>query len=327
MHTAPKLPIFILTGFLGSGKTTLLNAMLRDPKLADTAVVINEFGAIGLDHLLVTAGSDNVVLLGAGCLCCAVIDSLKETLADLYHRRARGTLPPFARIVIETSGLADPGPILQQLMKDGLLSHLFATRGLVCVVDALFGMRQLDDHAEARVQAALADHVWVTKTDLTGDEIPAALVDRLQSMNPTTRPVAVRSDADIAAMLATDGEPPWRALPEYLPAARHDAAIGAQAFWMAEPVSWAGIAAWTQWLKDHCGERLLRCKALFDVQGVRGAVVLHGVRTLFQTHTLPRWPEGGRRSGIVLIGRDLERPLLQDGLSRLLTPAAMASPA
>lgn len=324
VNAAPKYPVFILTGFLGSGKTTLLNAMLRAPGFSDTAVVVNEIGEIGLDHLLVTSANENVVLLGAGCLCCTVIDSLKETLADLYHRRARGTLPPFARIVIETTGLADPAPILQQLMKDSLLSHLFELRGLICIVDAFFGASQLDEHPEARLQAALADRIWVTKTDLTGGQVPLALTNRLRALNPSAAPAAMRPDADVAAALAAVGDAPWLALPEYLPGPRHDASISAHSFWVCDPVSWAGIAAWTAWLQENCRDRLLRCKALFNVRGARGPVLLHGVRTLFETRTLPDWPAPERRSAIVVIGRDLERQILQAGIGRLHTPAGMA---
>jgi G3E family GTPase len=332
-----KLPIFILTGFLGSGKTTLLNATLREPAFADTAVVVNEFGEIGLDHLLVTSSKENVVLLGGGCLCCTVIDSLKETLADLYHRRARGMLPPFARIIIETSGLADPTPILQQLMKDSLLSHLFALRRLVCIVDAVFGLGQLDDHPEAGLQAALADQLWITKTDLTGGQVPAALSARLLAVNPTAVREVVRTGANVAALLDGPGEspwpllppwpmpPPWSRMPEFSAAPRHDAAIGSHSFWISEPVSWAGLAAWIDWLKDVLGDRLLRCKALFNVAGARGPVLVHGVRSLFETRVLPVWPSPERRSAVVVIGRDIGAHLLQSGLERLRTPAAMAS--
>ncbi len=324
----PKLPILILTGFLGSGKTTLLNALLRQPAFSDTAVVVNEFGEIGLDHLLVESAQENVVLLDGGCLCCAVIDSLKETLADLYHRRARGALPAFARIIIETTGLADPCPILQQLMGDSLLSHLFTVHSLVCVVDALHGASQLADHAEARLQAAVADRLWITKTDLTGDQVPAALAHGLGALNPHAARTVMRPDADLPGLLAAAIDPASIPVPLlYVPITRHDAAITSQSFWLSEPSSWAGVAAWIGWLKESCGDRLLRCKALLHVEGVDGPVVLHGVRTLFKSSVLPRWPGTDRRSRIVLIGRELRRDLLQAGLQRLHSTDVVESPA
>jgi G3E family GTPase len=323
----PKLPIIILTGFLGSGKTTLLNTLLRLPAFADTAVVVNEFGEIGLDHLLVESARENVVLLEAGCLCCTVIDSLKETLADLYHRRSRGTVPAFARIVIETTGLADPCPILQQLMSDSLLSHLFRVHSLVCVVDALFGASQLDGHPEAALQVAVADRLCITKTDLTGQREPPSLIDRLRGLNPHAARTLIRPDANLTTIL--DGTPGALVppMPLYSPLPRHDAAIGSHSFRMADPVTWAGVAAWIDGLKGCCGDRLLRCKALLNVEGVHGPVLVQGVRTVFKTSALPEWPTPDRRSVVVVIGRQLDRRELENGLSRLRASDTVASPA
>jgi G3E family GTPase len=323
----PKLPIIILTGFLGSGKTTLLNALLRLPSFTDTAVVVNEFGAIGLDHLLVQSANENVVLLDAGCLCCTVIDSLKETLADLYHRRARGTLPAFGRIIIETTGLADPCPVLQQLMSDSLLAHLFTLHSLVCIVDALFGASQLEVHTEARVQAAMADRLWITKTDLTDDRVPADLIDRLSALNPHADCQVLRPDTDLAGILGGANVNPIPFPNLYARTPQHDASIGSHSFWILEPVTWVGVAAWIGWLKESCGPRLLRCKGLLNVQGARGPVIVHGVRTLFKTSVLPEWPAFEPRLGVVVIGRDIQRQLLQAGLETLRRPDIEASPA
>ncbi len=168
MRAAPdRLPVTLLSGFLGSGKTSLLARLLRDPDLVDTAVIVNEFGEIGLDHLLIAPGSEEVLLLDAGCLCCTMQDSLADTLADLFHRRVRAEVPAFKRVVIETTGLAHPGPILRQLLTDRSITAHYALDGLVTTIDALHGARQLDAHPQALQQAAMADRLVVTKTDLT----------------------------------------------------------------------------------------------------------------------------------------------------------------
>ena len=152
-----RIPVTVLTGFLGSGKTTLLHALLLHPQLEDTAVVVNELGEIGLDHVLVTGAIDNVVLLDAGCLCCTVLDTLRETLIDLYGRRSTGDVPHFRRVLVETSGLADPTPVLQSLLRDSLITPYYAFDGLVTTVDALFAETALDEYSESVQQIALAD--------------------------------------------------------------------------------------------------------------------------------------------------------------------------
>src|SRR5689334_3747172 len=186
MSADPRIPVHVLTGFLGSGKTTLLNRLLREPGLADTAVIVNEFGEIGLDHLLVTGGRDNVLLLESGCLCCTLLDSLRETLADLYHRRARGELPPFRRVVVETTGLADPAPILLTLLRDPVATAWYELGRVVVTVDAVHGAEQLADYPEARAQVAAADLVLFTKTDLAGGA-PAGLSDAVARINAAAR--------------------------------------------------------------------------------------------------------------------------------------------
>ncbi|HWU02050.1 MAG TPA: GTP-binding protein, partial [Novosphingobium sp.] len=180
------LPVHVLTGFLGAGKTTLLNALLRAPGLADTAVIVNEFGEIGLDHLLVGSARDTVVLLDSGCLCCAMEGSLRETLANLYARRAAGDIPKFHRVLIETSGLAEPAPILETLLADPVLAGFYAPGALLCVVDALHGMATLDQSGTARAQAALADTILISKADLAGGLAPA-LLTRLTALNHEAR--------------------------------------------------------------------------------------------------------------------------------------------
>jgi G3E family GTPase len=325
----PHIPIVVLTGFLGSGKTSLLNALLKDPAFKDSAVVVNEFGEIGLDHLLVASAKDNIILLDAGCLCCTMLDSLKETLIDLYYRRVKGQVPEFARILIETTGLADPAPILQTITRDPVVSHFYRLQGLICTVDALFGGDQLKEHAEAGVQIALADRLIVTKTDLTGGACPAELCAKLQSLNPLAGiHIAVHGNTSINSLLALDHKarntPPWLGdiyEPEnshhHTHAGPHDDAIGSESFWLDRPVTWSGIAAWTEWMKGQFGREVLRCKCMINVADSSGPVVVHGVRGLFTTERLPVWPDAERRSRLVIIGRGLDRKRLTAGLGWL----------
>lgn len=331
-----KIPVFLLTGFLGSGKTALLNGLLKQPGFSDTAVVVNEFGEIGLDHLLVSSSQENIVLLDAGCLCCAVLGSLKETLADLFQRRAQGLTPPFQRVVIETTGLADPAPILQSLMRDSLISSFYQLAGLACAVDAFFGMDQLATHVEARAQVAFADMLIVTKTDMTRGACPNALRAILKVYNPGAKIVtSCLGDIDASSVIGRGdcpGDAPW--LGDICIAGdehthddvHHDAGVTSESFWIEGNATWSGLAAWIETMRRRYGSDLLRSKGIINIAGLPAPVLLHGVQSIFDTRKMSAWPDGERRSRLVLIGRNLDRATLASSLDWFFVPEGTQPP-
>lgn len=272
-----KIEVHILTGFLGSGKTTLLNRMLSARAFSDTAVVVNELGEIGLDHLLVTEKADQVALLEGGCLCCAVVDSLPETLLELCRKRAGGEVPAFKRIVIETTGLADPGPILEAIRKSPLLGHFLSAGLVVTALDMLTADRVPTRHPEALRQIILADRLVLTKLDLRGDMAREELT-RLRALNPVAEVVAAADIEAVPGRLVAPVSIERPDLPEYNHA-HHTHGVTAWSFPVAEPVTDAGLVAFAKALEFMLGASLLRCKGL--VRTARGPVVIQGVGARF----------------------------------------------
>ena len=343
MEDDRRIPVFLLTGFLGSGKTTLLNDILHAPDLQDTAVVINEFGEIGIDHLIVGTVDGETVLLRNGCVCCALRDDLKQTLEGLREQMARGEIPAFSRVVVETTGLADPVPILHTLIADPMLRHQFRHARTIVTVDAVHGAGQLARHGESVRQAAVADRLVLTKADIATRAQAAATRRAVRRINPGAR-LEARDAAgvigDLLAVPAAEAESTFRDTEAWLAGfeavpvdhdhrahAHHDhdhgAVVRSLSLSLDERLDWNAFGVWLSALLHRHGERILRVKGILDVSAVEGPVVLQAVESL--THPpvhLPAWPAGSRGSRLVFITKDLDPEEIRRSLTVFLAAAA-----
>jgi G3E family GTPase len=301
----PRVPVVVVTGFLGAGKTTLIKRFLDRPEGAGTAIVVNEFGEIGIDHALLRSSSDNTVLLGNGCLCCNMRSDLEETLHDLIADRARGAVPSFARVVIETSGLADPGPILQTFATDRGLGREFHLQALICVIDALIGSGNLERMPEARKQVALADRIVLSKSDLADREATERLIALLGALNPA--PIGMIKDGEVDPSFLLD-EPLVAQRSFELGKAEHTHGLNTFSLFFDEPVGWTGFEQAMATLAALRGPDLLRVKGIVAVRECRGPVVVHFVQHVAHPPVeLEDWPDADRRSRLVFITRGLMR--------------------
>jgi G3E family GTPase len=339
-----QTPINIITGFLGSGKTTLLKGLLAAPDLSDTAVLINEFGAVGLDHELVQNVTESTLLLDNGCLCCAIRGDLQGALRDLLSQRQGGLVPYFRRVVIETSGLADPAPIAYTLLAEPVLQHHFRLGGIITTVDAVNGGQQLQRFPESVKQAAVADRLIMTKTDLAEPEQIAALYANLRRLNKSA-PIVEVADGDIQpTTLLTDdmynAAGREREISQWLaPTSGTDTAqdalihehadhIHSFALTYDSPLDWTAFGIWMTMLLHHHGDNVLRIKGLLNVAGVPTPVLINGVQHIVHPPAhLPAWPSAVRQSRIIFIVRDMEQGKIEASLAafnKLANPDAVA---
>ena len=323
--TAPDFtPVDLVTGFLGSGKTTLLRRLLAEPALADTAVLINEFGEIGLDHLLLERVDETMVLLSSGCLCCSIRGELAEAIKGLLGRRERGEVPPFRRLVVETTGLADPFPILSTIQAEPVIKHHFRVGTVIATIDAVNGLDQIERRFETVRQVAAADRLVVTKTDLVEPVAVARLCAAIRHINPDAPLFSHGADQVTASRLLSGAESGAERRPPPAGHAGSDDGIPShghgevEAFTLvaARPLDWTIFGLWLTMLLHRHGAEILRVKGILNVVGWDRPVAIHGVQHLVHPpQHMQAWPDQDRRSRIVFIVRGLERRAIEESLA------------
>ncbi len=328
MDYAGLIPVNVVTGFLGSGKTTLLRRLLAAPSLSDTAVLVNEFGEVGLDHHLLQNVTESALLLDNGCVCCAIRGDLQDSLRQLFSQRDRGEVPPFRRVVIETSGLADPVPIAYTVLSEPVLQHHFRLGAVVTTVDAVNGAGQLARFEESVKQVAVADRIVVTKADLADAETVAALRRAIRRLNGAA-PIIDSGDGGwspeqliVDDIYDADGKARevghWLAAQGEGAGAEHGHTDGVSSFAVVfdRPLDWTAFGVWMTMLLNRHGDKVLRIKGLLNVSGIAEPVLINGVQHIVHPPVhMDGWPDGDRRSRIVFIVRGLEQARIEASLN------------
>lgn len=324
-----KFPVSVVTGFLGSGKTTLINKLLKRPDMNRVAVIVNEFGEQAVDNDLVEVSSEQMMLLNNGCLCCVLRGDLQETLRDLYVKRRNGDIIDFTRVIIETTGLADPAPVMQTLMTDEMLQENYRLDCVVTLADAVNGLEQLETMEEPVKQAALADRIVITKSDLAGEEVTAKLEARLRELNPQA-PIrrAVNGEIDLAFLIDVglrnmkgklEDIERWMGEPdEHGHRHSHDSRIKSFSLRYTEPLSWTSFSQTMEVLSALRGADMLRVKGLVNVVDHKGPMVVQGVQHLFHPPVeLEKWPSADHSTRIVFITRNISQETVSNLFSAI----------
>jgi G3E family GTPase len=332
---AGRLPVSIVTGFLGSGKSTLINKLLKKPDMNRVAVIVNEFGEQSIDHDLIQVSNEQMMLLNNGCLCCVLRGDLQETLRDLFLKRRSGEIIEFDRVVVETTGLADPAPVMQTLMTDSMLQSRYRLDCVVTLVDAVNGAGQLDTMQEAVKQAALADRLVITKSDLAGETAVAQLEGRLRELNPQA-PMkrALNGEIDLPFLVnvgLTTARSRLEEVERWMGAEvpdehghvhRHDESVTSFSLRYDRPFTWSAFSQCIEVLTALRGPDLLRVKGLVNVEDKRGPLVIQGVQHLFHPPIeLAEWPSEDRATRLVFITRGIDRPIVENLFSAVASIA------
>lgn len=329
------IPIIVITGFLGSGKTTFLSKILKNEEMKRTAVMINEFGEIGLDHALVEHADEDILELQNGCICCTIRSDITKALLDFDNRRVKGDIKPFERVLIETTGLADPAPIIHTLMRSFDLNKIYKLNGIITLVDTVNGSDTLDHHQEAVKQAAMAERIILSKVDLADDEKQMELIERLRSINPS---VPIINSLDSDALLSelsdlrtyepdskSDDVIKWLAIENFNDSNhhghshshknvnRHHDSIQAFSMTSKTPISYMSITFFFELLSSMAGSNLLRVKGIINVADENRPLVIHGVQHLFHPmRFLDDWPDDDMRTRIVFITQNIPRDAIEN---------------